>query len=139
MKTLTRKQFVSWLVRRAGENRNIWLLTGDLGFSFLEEFAKKYPDRFINCGVIEQSMMGIAAGLAMSGKKVFVYSTSTFLIFRPLEQIRNDIAKQNLDVTLVGTAGPQYHFLGYTHVIQDNEDKKILDIISKKIKYIRLV
>lgn len=139
MKKLTRKQFVNWLIKKAEKDKDVWLLTGDLGFAFLHRFAKKFPDRFINCGIIEQSMIGIACGLALVGKKVFVYSTSTFLIFRSLEQIRNDIGYQGLDVTLVGTAGPQYNFLGYTHVIQNNEDLKILKAINKNIKYIRLI
>ena len=139
MRTLTRKQFVNWLVRRAEKDKGIWLLTGDLGFGFLHEFAEKFPNRFINCGIAEQSMVGIACGLALMGKKPFIYSTSTFLIFRALEQIRNDIYYQKLDVTLVGTAGPQYNFLGYTHVIKDDEDIKVLNAIGKNIKYIRLI
>jgi transketolase len=139
MKTLTRKQFVNWLIKKAEKDEKICLLTGDLGFGFLHEFADKFPKRFLNCGVIEQSMIGIACGLAIAGYKPFVYSTSTFLIFRALEQIRNDIGYQGLDVTLVGTAGPQYNFLGYTHVIQNDEDFKILKAINKKIKYIRLI
>lgn len=126
-------------MKKAEKDNKIWLLTGDLGYGFLHPFAKKYFDRFVNCGIIEQSMVGIACGLALMGKKVFVYSTSTFLIFRALEQIRNDVGYQKLDVTLVGTAGPQYNFLGYTHVIQEEEDEKVLEIIGKKIKYIKLI
>ena len=139
MKTLTRKQFVSWLIKRAEKDKKILLLIGDLGFGFLKDFADKFPNRFINCGIIEQSMVDIASGLALMGFKPFVYSTSTFLIFRALEQIRNELGYQRLDVTLVGTAGPQYHFLGYTHVIQDDEDIKVLEALNKKIKYIRLI
>jgi len=139
MKTLTRKQFVSSLIKKAEKDKNLWLLTGDLGYGFLHEFAEKFPDRFINTGIIEQSMIGIACGLAIAGKKPYVYSTSTFLLFRPLEQIRNDIGYQGLDVTLVGTAGVQYNFLGHTHVIKNDEDIKILKVINKKIKYIRLI
>jgi len=137
MRILTRTQFVNSLLRKMAKNKNIWLLYIDLGFGFLEKIAKRFPDRCINTGLIEQSAVGIACGLAMMGKKVYVYSTSTFLIFRPLEQIRNDIG--NLDITLVGTAGKQYNFLGSTHIIKDNEDIKVLKIINKKIKYIRLV
>ena len=139
MKQLTRKQFVSGLIKKAEKDERVWLLTGDLGFGFLHEFAEKFPDRFINCGIIEQSMIGIACGLAIAGKKPYVYSTSTFLLFRPFEQIRNDIGYQGLDVTLVGTAGVQYNFLGHTHVIRNDEDIKILKVINKKIKYIRLI
>ncbi len=138
MKKLTRKQFVNYLIKKARKDKRIWLLTGDLGFGFLQSFAKEFPDRFINCGVIEQTMIGIACGLALMGKKPYVYSTSTFLIFRALEQIRNDIIHQGLDVTLVGTVGPQYNFLGYTHVIKDDEDIKVLNALRGKVKYIKL-
>jgi len=139
MRTLTREQFCNWLIKKAEKDKKVWLLAGDLGYGFLHKFAEKFPDRFINCGIIEQSMVGIACGLALMGKKVYVYSTSTFLIFRALEQIRDDIFHQKLDVTLVGTAGPQYNFLGYTHVIQDNEDYKILKVIDKQLKFLKYI
>ena len=138
MRTLTRKQFANWLVKKAEKDKDIMLLTGDLGYPFLDEFAKRFPKRFINCGLIEQSMVGIACGLALMGKKPYVYSTATFLLFRAWEQIRNDIAYQNLDVTLVGTIGKQYNFLGYTHMLKDDEDLKLLKTLPRKIKYIRL-
>jgi transketolase len=137
MQPLTRKQFVNSLIKKARKDKDIILLTGDLGFSFFEPFYKEFPDRFINCGVIEQSMIGIACGLALAGKKPYVYSTATFLIFRALEQIRNDIGYQKLKVVLVG-ASKQLHFLGYTHSIRDDEDLKVLEAIGGKIKYIRL-
>lgn len=128
---------MSWLIDEARRDSKVYLLTGDLGYGFLHEFKEKFPDRFINCGIAEQSMIGIACGLAKEYKRPFVYSTSTFLIFRALEQIRNDI--QDLDVTLVGTAGPQYNFLGKTHIIQKDEDIKTLKAIGSKVKYIRLI
>lgn len=139
IKKCTRKQFVSWLIKEARKDKRIFLLTGDLGFGFLHPFAEEFPDRFVNCGVIEQSMVGIACGLAIMGKKPYVYSNATFLIFRALEQIRNDIIHQELDVTLVGTVAPQYNLLGYTHLIQNDEDIKILEALGGKIKYIRLL
>jgi len=128
---------VNSLIRKARKDKRIWLLTGDLGYGFLHPFVKEFPKRFINCGLIEQSMIGIACGLALRGKKPYVYSTSTFLIFRALEQIRNDIIHQKLDVVLVGTAGPQYNFLGYTHIIQNDEDIEVLKALGK-VKYIKL-
>ena len=69
-----RKSFVKNLIALAEKDKNIFLLTGDLGFHALEEFASKFPDRFINCGIAEQNMMGVAAGLALCGKKPYVYS-----------------------------------------------------------------
>ena len=74
-----------------------FILTGDLGFRSLR-FQKEFPCSISNVGVAEQNLISIAAGLAMSGKKVFVYSISTFLTMRPLEQIRNDLCYQNLPV-----------------------------------------
>jgi transketolase len=92
------------------------LLTGDLGFGVVEKFGIKFPDRFWNCGVAEQSMIGIAAGLAKSGMRPFVYSIANFPTFRCLEQIRNDICYHNLPVTIVSIgAGLGYGTLGYTH------------------------
>ena len=137
MKTLTREEFVTMLIKKMDKDINIWLLYIDLGFGFLHKVKKMFPERCLNTGLIEQSAIGIACGLAKDGKKVYVYSTSTFLIFRALEQIRNDIG--SLDITLVGTTGKQYNFLGRTHVIEDNEDIKVLDAIKSKVKYIRLV
>lgn len=111
-----RKTFIKSLCELAEKDSRIWLLTADLGFSFLEEFQKKFPERFINVGVAEQNLIGIASGLALSGKKVFVYSIINFLVCRPLEQIRNCILYHNLDVTLVGVGcGFAYGGSGYTH------------------------
>lgn len=123
-----RKAFANSLIKLAEKDEDIMLLAGDLGFNFFETFARKFPKQFINCGVIEQSMIGIAAGLALAGKKPYVYSASTFLLFRALEQIRNDICYQNLNVKLIGFAGLSYNFLGYTHQPQDEEDVRILEL-----------
>lgn len=111
-----RKTFVNTLTELARKDKSIFLLTGDLGFSVFEDFAKEFPDRFINCGVIEQSMMSIAAGLALSGKKPYIYSIIPFAAMRPFEQIRNDICYQNLNVKIVGIgAGFAYGPAGSTH------------------------
>lgn len=98
------------------ENKNIYFLTGDLGYSLLEQIEKNFPKRFINIGVAEQNMIGIAAGLALSGKKVFVYSIIPFAVMRCYEQIRNDICFHDLDVTILGVgAGLSYGVLSNTH------------------------
>ncbi len=97
-------------------DKKIYFLTGDLGFHTLEEIEADFPERFINIGIAEQNMIGIASGLAMSGKKVYVYSIIPFLTMRCFEQIRNDICFHNLDVTLVGAgAGLTYGVLSTTH------------------------
>lgn len=111
-----RKAFINALSNLAAKNKNIYLLTGDLGFSVFEDFMKDYPGQYLNCGVAEQNMVGMAAGLAMSGKKVFVYSIIPFVTMRPFEQIRNDVCAQNLDVKIVGVGGGySYGQLGATH------------------------
>ena len=116
-----RNTFINELINLALKDKNIFLLVGDLGYSVVEPFADKYPDRFLNCGVAEQNMTGIAAGLALEGYKVFTYSIANFNTLRCLEQIRNDICYHNLDVTIVSVGGGlSYGSLGYSHhAIQD--------------------
>jgi transketolase len=97
--------FVKELIKYAKKNKDLYLVTADLGYRAFEDFKRLYPDRFINVGVAENNMIGVAAGLALTGKKVFVYSILPFLVFRSLEQIRNNICHNNLDVTLVGAGG----------------------------------
>lgn len=95
---------------------NTLLIVGDLGFKVTDNFRKKYPKQFINVGVAEQNMTGLAAGLALTGKKVFTYSIANFTSIRPLEQIRNDVAYHNLNVTLVCVGGGlAYGSLGFSH------------------------
>ncbi len=111
-----RTAFINTLIKLAEKDKRIYLLTGDLGFSVFETFAERFPERFVNCGVAEQNMMGVAAGLALEGKKPYVYSIAPFVTIRCLEQIRNDIAYQNLDVKIVGVGGGvSYGELGATH------------------------
>lgn len=119
-----RKTFFAQMCDIAKKDKDVVLLTGDLGYSFYEEYQSKLPDQFINVGCIEQSMIGIAAGLALSGKKPFVYSGAIFLLFRPYEQIRDDIAYPNLNVRLIGTGASG--FLGFTHNFGIGENEKNL-------------
>ena len=85
-----RDHFINRLTSLVEDHPSIVLITGDLGFGVLDEFQKKYPENFINAGVAEQNMTGIAAGMALEGKIVFTYSIANFPILRCLEQIRND-------------------------------------------------
>jgi transketolase len=100
-----RNAFIDQLIHEANSNPKIFLLVGDLGFNVVDPFAKAFPDRFLNVGVAEQNMTGIAAGLAMEGYAVFTYSIANFPTLRCLEQIRNDVAYHNLDVTIVSVGG----------------------------------
>ena len=111
-----RTAFVNELVKQAEHNSSIVLITGDLGFGTLEPYIEKFPSRFINAGVAEQNMIGMAAGLALSGKIVFVYSIANFPTMRCLEQIRNDVAYHKLNVNIVAVGGGfTYGTQGYTH------------------------
>ena len=116
-----RNAFIEELVTLAESNNNIILVVGDLGYSVVEPFADRFPERFINAGVAEQNMMGLAAGMASEGCHVFVYSIANFPTFRCAEQIRNDVDYHNLPVTIVSVGGGlAYGNLGYSHhAIQD--------------------
>lgn len=111
-----RTAFVNELVRIAEQDDRVWLIAGDLGFSVLEPFAERWPERFVNAGVAEQNMMGIAAGLALMGKVPYVYSIANFPVMRCLEQVRNDVCYHGLPVRVVSVGGGLvYGTLGYTH------------------------
>jgi len=111
-----RDAFVKTLLEEAKKDENIILITGDLGFGVLDDFQKELPNQFINSGVNEQAMMGMAAGIASTGKRVFVYSIGNFPTLRCLEQIRNDICLMNNSVVVVSVgAGYAYGPQGYTH------------------------
>ncbi len=116
-----RDAFIDELIIAAKSNEKIVLIVGDLGFGTIEPFVERFPDRFINAGVAEQNMMGVAAGLASEGCHVFVYSIANFPTFRCAEQIRNDIAYHNFPVTIVAVGGGlAYGNLGYSHhAVQD--------------------
>lgn len=111
-----RNTFVKTLIEYAETDSDICLITGDLGFGVLTPFAEKFPDRFINAGIAEQNMTGVAAGMALEGKKVLTYSIANFPTLRCLEQIRNDCAyhKANVKVVCVG-GGMAYGAQGITH------------------------
>lgn len=111
-----RNAFIAELTISARLNPNIVLIVGDLGYGVVEEFAKELPNQFVNAGVAEQNMIGIAAGLASRGRTVFVYSIANFPTMRCLEQIRNDICYHDFDVKIVAVgAGTAYGTLGYSH------------------------
>lgn len=111
-----RKTFIKTLIECAKKDDSIFVLVGDLGYNVFEEFESLFPDRYINVGVAEQNMIGIAAGLSYEGYKVLTYSIGNFNTLRCLEQIRNDICYHNLNVKIVSVgAGFSYGYQGYTH------------------------
>ncbi len=123
-----RDTFIQELTKFAKQDSSIFLITGDLGFGVLEDFATQLPDQFLNAGVAEQNMTALAAGMALEGRKVFTYSIGNFPTLRCLEQIRNDICYHDLDVTIVSIGGGfSYGQLGMSH--HATEDISILRAI----------
>jgi transketolase len=111
-----RSAFVKTLVEIAGQDSRIFLMTGDLGYMALEPFAEKFPERFINVGVAEQNLMGMATGLAEAGFIPFVYSITPFVVLRPYEFIRNGPIVHQLPVRIVGMGGGmEYATNGISH------------------------
>lgn len=111
-----RVTFVNTLYALAKKNKNIHLVTGDLGFSVFEKYIEELPQQYLNAGVAEQNMTGVAAGMAMMGKIPFIYSIVPFATMRNFEQIRDDICYQNLPVKIVGVgSGFSYGQFGHTH------------------------
>jgi transketolase len=112
-----RNAFVDELTKLAEMDERVMLLTGDLGFTVLDDFRRQFPDRFLNCGVAEQNMVGMATGLAEAGLVPFVYSIATFAALRPYEFIRNGPILQRLPVRIVGVGGGfDYGHNGATHL-----------------------
>lgn len=111
-----RKTFINTLIDLARKDKDIVLITPDMGFSVLEPFFEEFPDRAINCGIAEQNAVSIASGLALMGKKPYVYTIIPFLVERAFEQVRLDVAYMNTNVKLIGIgAGFTYGAAGATH------------------------
>lgn len=117
-----RNTFSEALYDEATKNPNIYIVVSDISpAGSMAKFTTQYPDRFINVGVAEQSMIGIAAGLALKGCQPFAYTIATFSLYRPFEMVRDDLCYQNLPVTVVGMgAGVIYSTLGGTHHTQED-------------------
>jgi transketolase len=114
----------------AESDERIHLVVGDLGFGCIETFAERFPDRFLNVGVAEQNMTGVAAGMALCDKTVFTYSIANFPTFRCLEQIRNDLCYHDANVKIVAVGGGfSYGALGMSH--HATEDLAIMRSLPK--------
>ncbi len=111
-----RKAFISTSIELAEQDERILLLTGDLGYALMEPFIQKFPDRFINVGVAEQNLVGIAAGLAEAGMIPYIYSITPFAVLRPYEFIRNGPIYHQLKVRIIGAGGGlEYPHDGISH------------------------
>ena len=121
-----RRTFGRIISELADKDEKIYLLVGDIGYRVFDEFRKKHPNRFINMGICEQSMIGVSAGMALEGLKPWVYTITPFLIERPFEQVKLDIDQQNVNVKLVGYA--DYPLLGPTHM--ELNGKKLMQLFD---------
>lgn len=111
-----RRVFLKTLIELARKDKDIVLITPDMGFSVLEPFFEEFPDRAINCGIAEQNAVSLASGLALMGKKPYVYTIIPFLTGRAFEQVKLDVAYMNTNVKLIGIgAGYTYGTAGATH------------------------
>ncbi len=108
-----RRKFGKIINELAKNDKKIYLIVGDIGYGIFDDFRKNHPNRFLNLGICEQSIIGTASGMALEGLKPWVYTITPFLIERPFEQIKLDINQQRANVKLVGFA--DYPTLGPTH------------------------
>ena len=127
-----RTEAIDVLTAYARVHPDVMLLTADLGYSVLERFADALPAQYANVGVCEQAMVGIAAGLALSGRRVVLYSIANFPTLRCLEQLRNDVCYHNLPVTVIAVGGGlAYGAQGYTH--HGVEDLGIMSMLPNMV------
>jgi len=124
-----RNEFGKTILELARKDPKIFLIVSDLGYKIFDGFRKEFPNRFINLGICEQSIIGIASGMALEGLKPYVYTITPFLIERPFEQIKLDIDQQNVNVKLVGYG--DYPTQGQTH---SELNAKILMGLLKNVK-----
>ncbi|MBC8499152.1 MAG: hypothetical protein H8D39_01295, partial [Candidatus Atribacteria bacterium] len=111
-----RDSFVKTIYEVGKENNKVFLLVGDIGDYLLRDFRRDFPERFLNLGIAEANMMGVAAGLAMSGKIPFIYTITPFATARCYDQIRVDVCYQNSNVKIIGVgSGISYSIAGSTH------------------------
>ena len=121
--------FAYALYNQMVKNKNIWVVTGDLGYHVLDFIKRDFPERFINVGASEQAMVGIGVGLALQNKIPVVYSITTFLLYRPFETIRNYLNHEKIPVKLVGSGRDKnYEHEGFSH--WSEEDRKVMKILS---------
>lgn len=130
----SRRTFIDTLIELAERDPRIVLIVPDVGFNYIEKFQERFPDRYFNLGVTEQSTIMIAVGMAQMGLRPYVYSMINFVLFRPAEMVRNGIVGHDAPVVLLGVKGSSsYKFLGFSHnLLHDTEDTAFCDNIGLK-------
>lgn len=126
-----RREFGKVIVELAERDKDIILMVGDIGYGIFDEYRKKFPDRFFNIGVCEQSMVSLASGMALEGLKPYIYTITPFLIERPFEQVKLDIDCQNVNVKLVGYADYPKH--GPTH--SEIDARGLMKLLKNIVSY----
>jgi len=128
-----REVIVEKIVPYARKDKKIILLVCDMGFGVIDRFKEEFPDRIFNMGIMEQGTVGIAAGMAMTGLLPIVYSIVNFLAYRAIEQIRNDVILQDLNVKFIATGANNYfNFLGRSHCCGE-DDKVLMKLIGMQV------
>lgn len=129
-----RREFIDTLISLAEKDSSIVLIIPDVGFNYCEKFQEKFPDRYFNLGVTEQSCVMVAVGMAKAGLRPYVYSMINFVLFRPGEMVRNGIVGHQVPVVLLGVKGSSsYKFLGFSHnLLHEKEDFNFCDNIGLK-------
>ena len=128
-----RGEIIDALIPYFRADKRYYLLVCDMGFGVSDKLRKEFPRRVINCGIMEQGTVGIAAGMSMSGLIPIVYSIVNFLVFRALEQIRNDVALQGLNVKFISTGADDYFkALGASHCCA-KDDIALMKLIKMKV------
>ncbi|MEG0618346.1 MAG: transketolase C-terminal domain-containing protein [Bacilli bacterium] len=129
-----RNSFINETAKFAKKDKEIMMITADLGYGVLKEFYEEIPNQFINCGIAEQNMASISAGMALAGKKPYIYSINNFASLRCIEQIRNDILYHNANVKIITVgAGFGYGALGMSH--HGTEDLSIMRCLPNLIVF----
>ena len=128
-----RNAIVNHIYKLMHKNKRIFFLTGDMGINLVEKFEEKFPERFFNLGICEQTLIGAAAGMSLEGLKPWVYTITPFLIERPFEQIKLDIDQQKANVNLIGFA--DYPNLGPSHA--ELNAKKLMSLFKNIKSYFR--
>lgn len=124
-----RRRFADEIYKAMKHNKNIIVVTGDLGYKMWDKIREEFPKRFVNVGAAEQTLIGVAVGLALEKKIPVVYSITPFLLYRPFETIRNYINHEKIPVILVGAGRDRdYNHDGFSH--WSEEDKDIMKIFS---------
>ncbi len=127
-----RKEIADILIHYFRKDKRFYLLVCDMGFGVVDKLKNEFPGRVLNCGIMEQGTVGIAAGMSMSGLIPIVYSIVNFLVYRALEQIRNDVVLQKINVKFISTGVNDYFkFLGPSHCCA-GDDLALMKLIRLK-------